>query len=104
MKIVSRIITALLFLLFFAFALKNTQDATLQFFLGYEFGGPLVVLLLGFFISGAVLGVLALTPTVFRYRRETARHKKTITALEKARDASASSAPDSVVDVDRTVL
>lgn len=104
MKIILRIITALLFLLFFAFALKNTQEATLEFFLDYRFTGPLVVLLLGFFIGGAILGVLAMSPTVFRYRREAARQRKVIATLEKERDAAAVTAPDTLVNLDRTVL
>ncbi len=104
MKIILRIITALLFVLFFAFALKNTQEATLKFFLDYEFRGPLVVLLLGSFVGGAILGVLAMSPTVFRYRREMARQKKAIAALEKERDASAVVVPDTLVNIDRSVL
>lgn len=104
MKIIFRIITVLLFVLLFTFALKNTQEATLELFMNYEFRGPLVVLLLGFFVGGAVLGVLAMTPTVFRYRREAARQKKTISALEKERDASSTIAPDTLLNIDRTGL
>ena len=64
MKIIFRIVAAILFVIFFGFALKNTQEVALQFFLGYEIRGPLVLLLLGFFAAGAALGVLAMTPTV----------------------------------------
>lgn len=87
MKLVSRIIAVLLFIVFFGFALKNTQEVALRFFLDYEIRGPLVLILLGFFAAGATLGVLALTPTVFRHRRDLSKHKKTIMAMQKENEA-----------------
>jgi uncharacterized integral membrane protein len=84
MKLLFRIIAAVLFVLFFGFALKNTQEVALRFFLDYELRGPLVLLLLGFFALGAILGVLAMTPTVFRYRREVGRHRQASAATREA--------------------
>ena len=81
MKFISTIVGFVLFVLFFGFALKNTQEVDLHFFLNYELRGPLVLMLLGFFVAGAILGVLALTPTVFRHRREANRQKTTIQSL-----------------------
>ena len=103
MKILFRILAVILFIVFFGFALKNTQEVALQFFMGYEMRGPLVLLLLGFFACGAVLGVLAMAPTVFRYRREAARLKKTITTIEQnmQADALARTQPPSPDDVTR---
>lgn len=83
MKVLFRIVAAILFVIFFGFALKNTQEAAMQVFLGYEIRGPLVLLLLGFFTAGAVLGVLAMTPTVLRYRREASKYKKAIVLMQK---------------------
>jgi len=102
MKIVSRLIAAILFILFFFFALKNTQEITLHFFLGYERTDPLVLVLLVCFVVGVVLGVLAMTPIVFRHRREASRHKKALTALQVEREAQQRAQaqppqPDSVV-------
>lgn len=82
MKLLFRAIAGIIFVVFFGFALKNTQEAVLSFFLGYELRGPLVLLLLGFFATGAVFGVLAMMPTVFRHRRDVSRHKKQLGALE----------------------
>jgi uncharacterized integral membrane protein len=97
MKFISTLIGFVLFVLFFGFALKNTQEVDLHFFLHYDLHGPLVLMLLGCFIAGAVLGVLALTPTVFRHRRETNKHKTTITTLQSsAQQGSAQPQPDSV--------
>jgi uncharacterized integral membrane protein len=97
MRIVSTLVGIVLFVLFFGFALKNTQEVELHFFLNYELRGPLVLMLLGFFIAGAALGILAVTPTVFRHRRETSRHKTTIEALQSvSRTGPNPPQPDSV--------
>ncbi len=82
MKIISKIVLILLFVIFFGFALKNTETVTLHFYMGYEFPGPLVLMLLIFFISGIVFGVLAMLPTLFRHRRDLTRHKKSLASKE----------------------
>lgn len=97
MKFVSTIVGLILFVLFFGFALKNTQEVDLHFFLNYELRGPLVLMLLAFFVAGAALGILALTPTVFRQRRQTSQHKNTIQALQSAAGTgNAQPQPDAV--------
>jgi putative membrane protein len=97
MKFVSTIVGCILFILFFGFALKNTQEVNLHLFLDYEIRGPLVLLLLAFFIIGAALGILAVTPTVFRHRRETSQHRDTIQALQNVAGTSVTQpAADSV--------
>ena len=97
MKIVSALLGCILLVLFFGFALKNTDQVDLHFFLGYELRGPLVLMLLAFFIAGAFLGILAVTPTVFRHRRESSQHKNTIQALQSPAGTAASAPqPDSV--------
>lgn len=103
MRILFRIVAAVLFIIFFGFALKNTQEVALQFFLGYEIRGPLVLLLLGFFAVGAALGVLAMIPTVLRYRRDVSKQKKAIVVMQKDSEAqqlvrSQPPQPDSVVN------
>lgn len=99
MKYIIRILAVLLFIVFFGFALKNTQEAALEFFWGYEIRGALVLLLLGFFVAGAVLGIAAMLPTLYRYRRDLSKEKKRAAALEKAQaqhDASTAPLPDSI--------
>lgn len=86
MKIITRVLAAILFIGFFFFALKNTQEVTLRFFLGYERTDPLVTVILVCFVVGAILGVLAMTPAVFRHRREAMRHKRTIAAMQRELD------------------
>jgi uncharacterized integral membrane protein len=95
MKIISTVVGVILFILFFGFALKNTQEVDLHLFLNYELRGPLVLMLLAFFIAGAALGVLALTPTVFRHRREANKQKTTIQTLQTS-VLQVNRAPDNV--------
>ena len=89
MKLLFRIAAAILFIVFFGFALKNTQEASLQFFLNYEIRGPLVLLLLGFFVLGFVFGVIGMASIVIRQKRELARQKKISGALQKESDGRA---------------
>ncbi|MES2071456.1 MAG: LapA family protein [Pseudomonadota bacterium] len=87
MKIISKIIYAIILIAFFGFALKNGQIVTLQYFFGYELTAPLVLLLFAFFLAGAILCFLAMVPMIFRHRRDISRHKKTIAEIEKERQA-----------------
>ncbi len=83
MRLLSKIISVFLFILFFGLAIKNTQEASLYFFFGYEIRGPFVLILLGFFAAGGVLAILGLTPMIYRHKRELMRNKKQIETLEK---------------------
>lgn len=96
MKLVSRIISFILFMVFFGLAVKNTQEAALYFFFGYEMRGPFVLILLGFFAAGGILAVLGMTPVLFRNRRELSRAKKRIEALEKENEAQRQHSPVSL--------
>ena len=55
------------------FALKNSHSVVFQSYLGYVWQAPLIVMLGLAFVLGALTGVLALLPTLFRMRREAAR-------------------------------
>jgi lipopolysaccharide assembly protein A len=89
MKLLFRIAACILFIVFFGFALKNTQEATLQFFLNYEIRGPLVLLLLGFFVLGFVFGIVGMASIVIRQKRELARQKRIAGNLQKENEARA---------------
>jgi putative membrane protein len=101
MKFIYRVITLILFIAFFGFAIKNDQIVELKYFFDYNQRAPLVILLLIFFLAGAFLGVLAMVPMVFRHKRDISRHKKTIAEIEKEKQAAQEAAqqapqPDSV--------
>ena len=68
----------LVFLLVLGFALKNSHSVTFNSYLDYVWQAPLIVMLGLAFMLGALMGVLALLPTVFRLRRELSRKTLTI--------------------------
>ena len=103
MKIIFRLFATGLFLVFFGFALKNTVEVVLHFFWNATAKAPLILLLLTFFIAGAVLGVLAMTTTVLHYRQALMRQKKEteqqqLAASKLARVRSQPPLPDSIMD------
>ena len=70
----------LVFLLVLGFALKNSHNVTFYSYLDYVWQAPLIVMLGLAFVLGAVIGVLALAPTLFRLRREASRKQKVVEA------------------------
>jgi uncharacterized integral membrane protein len=85
-------IRLILFLLLFAFAVKNTEPVTLRLFFGGTWQVPLVVLLATFFAGGALFGILAMTlPYVRQWRakrrllRDASRHFQQTAVVEPPR-------------------
>jgi putative membrane protein len=66
-------IKLLVFLLVLGFALKNSHYTIFYSYLGYVWEAPLIIMLGVAFALGALTGVLALLPTLFRLRREVSR-------------------------------
>ena len=60
------------FVLVLGFALKNTHPVSVVSYLGYTWQLPLIVMLLLAFLLGALIGLLALLPYLFRLRRQAA--------------------------------
>ena len=85
---------AIVFLLLFGFAVKNTETVSLRFFLDTVWQVPLVVLLFAFFAGGALMALLAVSGGFFRLRREVARLRK--------QGAAPAATPMPAPDVDRT--
>ena len=103
MKFLLKILSIIAAILFFGFAIKNTQDATINFFLGYEITKPIILLLTGFLLIGAILGVVGMLPVYVRQRRDLARHRKSIVAMQQEREAQIATRaqppqPDSIVN------
>lgn len=86
MKILVRLFAVALFIVFFGFALKNTDEVVLHLFWNVQAKSPLILLLLVFLIAGAAMGVLGMTGTLLRYRREAARCRKEFEQYKKAAD------------------
>lgn len=70
MRYLSWILGLLLFLLALGFAIKNSDLVTLNYYLGYQWQAPLVLVLLVFISAGVAIGVGATLGFVFRQRRE----------------------------------
>jgi uncharacterized integral membrane protein len=70
MRFVTPILGLLLFLAALGFAVKNSGVVTVHYYLGMEWQAPLVVVLLVFFVAGAVAGVVASLSYVLRQRRQ----------------------------------
>ena len=76
MRIVTWAIRFIVFVLLIAFAAKNVEPVTLRFYFDMAVQAPLIVILFGAFAAGALFGIVALTGTLLRQRREIARLKK----------------------------
>lgn len=81
----------LVFLLVLGFALKNSHTVIFYSYLDYVWQAPLIVMLGLAFVLGALMGVLALLPMLFRLRRENARKSPEVVA-------------DTITQVDITVV
>ncbi len=69
MGYVTALLRVFLLIVFFLFAQKNYEMATLRFYFDLEWRAPLVLMLLLFFALGVVLTLLALVPRLLRNRR-----------------------------------
>lgn len=65
-----------LFLLLFAFTLRNTSTVPLYGLVDSRWEAPLIVFLLVFFVAGAAMGAMAMLPMLMRSRRDLADARK----------------------------
>ena len=69
-------IRLIIFVVLLVFAVQNTDPVSLRFFTGQVWEAPLVLVLLGFFVGGVILGALSPLGVIFRQRREISRLKR----------------------------
>ena len=69
-RILFKLLMTIVFLLLLGFALKNTENVALRYFLGFEWQAPLVFMLLIFFALGVASGAMASLAIIMRQRRE----------------------------------
>ena len=101
MKYLSWLLKAAIFFTLFAFALNNQHEATVHFFFGTQWRGPLVLIVLAAFALGLAAGVLAMVPRWWHHRRVAVRAQATVPAVV-ATPPSPASAP--VVPVAATAM
>lgn len=71
MRALNWLLRAFIFFTLFAFALNNQQEVTVQWFFGFEWRAPMVIVLVAAFAAGCAIGVLAMVPRWWRQRRVT---------------------------------
>lgn len=72
MRAIAWLIRIVVFVLFLAFAIENTEPVVINLFLGYFLEAPLVLFLLGVLLLGVLVGMLLLVPNLLSKRRELA--------------------------------
>ncbi|MHB8353339.1 MAG: LapA family protein [Burkholderiales bacterium] len=77
------LVRIVIFVLLLGFAVKNLELVTLNYFMGYQWQEPLVVILLAFTILGVIIGLLAAMTTLFRQRREIQALRRELRRLDK---------------------
>ena len=70
MRYLSWLLGFVLFLLALGFAVKNSDTVMVNYYLGYQWQAPMVLVALVFFFAGVVTGVAASLRFIFRQRRE----------------------------------
>lgn len=83
-----------LFVLILSFAVKNTDPVSVQYYLGYEWRAPLVLVALVFFCLGAAFGILAGLSHAVRQRREVAALRRELRARGGAAEEHAPPPPN----------
>lgn len=78
MRAIAWLIRIVVFVLFLAFAIENTEPVVINLFLGYYLEAPLVLFLLGVLLIGVFLGMLMLVPNLIRKRRELAKLRREV--------------------------
>lgn len=78
MKSVFWVIKLAMFFVALTFALKNTDNVTVRYYLGAEWQAPLIFVILVVFCLGAAAGVTASLGHVIRLRREVSRLRKRV--------------------------
>lgn len=84
MRYLSWLFGFVLFLLALGFAVKNSDTVIVNYYLGYQWQAPMVLVMLVFFISGVAVGIVASLGYLFRQRREIFFLKKEMRARAQA--------------------
>lgn len=80
MQIISKILSLALFILLMGFAIKNAYPVTLLYYLGLSWQAPLSLILFIALLIGIVAGLIAISPTIIKQRRELNSLRKKITS------------------------
>lgn len=87
MKYFVWLLKAAIFFTLFAFALNNQHVATVHFFFGRQWSGPLVLVVLAAFAAGLTVGALGMVPRWLK-QRAAARRTQAAATTPAATDTS----------------
>lgn len=93
MQVLIWIVRIIVILLIVWFAARNAEPVVLYGYLDSSIRAPLVLILLGFFAGGLLIGLLASLMTIFQLKREVRKLNRAI--QQKAPAASATLPPAS---------
>lgn len=93
MRIVTWTVRLIIFLFLLAFAAKNVEPVTLSFYFDRSWQAPLVVVLFGFFVAGALFGLMAMLSVLLGQRREIQRLRREVRGHAKAAQAVRAAGP-----------
>jgi uncharacterized integral membrane protein len=65
------LVKAAIFFTLFAFALNNQGNATVQFFFGYSWTAPMVLIVLCAFAGGVTIGIVGMVPRWWHNKKNT---------------------------------
>lgn len=93
MRIVTWTLRLIIFLFLLAFAAKNVEPVTLNFYFDRSWQAPLVVVLFGSFTAGALFGLMAMVSVLLGQRREIQRLRREARGHAKASEAARAAEP-----------
>ncbi len=82
LRLLQWLLKAAVFFTLFAFALNNQQETRVNFFFGTYWQAPMVLVVLGAFTAGLVVGVLGMVPRWWRNRAT--RQPKPLSSVDSA--------------------
>lgn len=94
MQYLSWIIRLLLVVLLAGFAFQNAEVVSLSYF-GYVWRAPIILIILAFFIVGVFAALLAISPTLYKQKREVAALNRALKKNAKDQAAQAQGFTDS---------
>lgn len=93
MRYLSWILGTTLFLLALGFAIKNSDNVTLHYYLGYQWQAPMALVILAVFFTGTIVGIAASLGYVFKQRRELVKLRRHLQASQKNVEIADASMP-----------
>ncbi|MDH4450774.1 MAG: LapA family protein [Rhodoferax sp.] len=92
------LLKAAIFFTLLAFALNNQHDATVHFFFGTRWTAPMVLVVLGAFSSGLLLGIVGMVPRWWRQRAAAQQARNDVLMVRKAAPPTAQAA-NALIDI-----